>query len=95
MITLRLLLLLTNLHLKLLSTQGTGDDKLLSIQRVNYIYNVENDNALRSHNFSPFFRFSIFTSAHTRCSYGYHAVFRSMTVFFMCLIPIYLLTTIV
>ena len=31
-----LLLLLTNLHLKLLSTQGTGADKLLSTQRVNY-----------------------------------------------------------
>ena len=30
MINLRLLLLLTNLHLKLLSTQGTGADKLLS-----------------------------------------------------------------
>ena len=37
MIILRLLLLLTNLHLKLLSTQGTGADKLLSIQRVNHI----------------------------------------------------------
>ena len=35
MINLRLLLLLTNLHLKLLSTQGTGADKLLSTQRVN------------------------------------------------------------
>ena len=35
MIILRLLLLLTNLHLKLLSTQGTGADKLLSSQRVN------------------------------------------------------------
>ena len=35
MIILRLLLLLTNLHLKLLSTQGTGADKLLSTQRVN------------------------------------------------------------
>ena len=34
MINLRLLLLLTNLHLKLLSTQGTGADKLLSTQRV-------------------------------------------------------------
>ena len=34
MITLRLLLLLTNLHLKLLSTQGTGADKLLSTQSV-------------------------------------------------------------
>ena len=34
MIVLRLLLLLTNLYLKLLSTQGTGADKLLSTQRV-------------------------------------------------------------
>ena len=34
MIILRLLLLLTNLNLKLLSTQGTGADKLLSTQRV-------------------------------------------------------------
>ena len=53
MIILRLLLLLTNLHLKLLSTQGTGADKLLSTQRVklakccdidarliNYYYNL-------------------------------------------------------
>ena len=38
MIILRLLLLLTNLHLKLLSTQGTGADKLLSTQRVNNHY---------------------------------------------------------
>ena len=38
MIILRLLLLLTNLHLKLLSTQGTGADKLLSTQRVNIEY---------------------------------------------------------
>ena len=37
MIILRLLLLLTNLHLKLLSTQGTGADKLLSTQRVNVV----------------------------------------------------------
>ena len=37
MIILRLLLLLTNLHLKLLSTQGTGADKLLSTQRVNVL----------------------------------------------------------
>ena len=35
MIILKLLLLLTNLHLKLLSTQGTGADKLLSTHRVN------------------------------------------------------------
>ena len=34
MIILRQLLLLTNLHLKLLNTQGTGADKLLSTQRV-------------------------------------------------------------
>ena len=34
MIILRLLLLLTNLHLKLLSRRGTGADKLLSTQRV-------------------------------------------------------------
>ena len=37
MIILRQLLLLTNLHLKLLSTQGTGADKLLSTQRVNIL----------------------------------------------------------
>ena len=30
--------LLTNLHLKLLSTQGTGADKLLSTQR--YLYDI-------------------------------------------------------
>ena len=38
MIILRLLLLLTNLHLKLLSTQVTGADKLLSTQRVKDLY---------------------------------------------------------
>ena len=37
MIIWRLLLLLTDLHLKLLSTQGTGTDKLLSTQRVNAV----------------------------------------------------------
>ena len=37
MIILRLLLLLTNLLLKLLSTQGTGADKLLSTQRVKVV----------------------------------------------------------
>ena len=37
MIILRLLLLLTNLHLKLLSTQGTGADELLSTQRVKIV----------------------------------------------------------
>ena len=36
MIILRLLLLLTNSHLKLLGTQGTGADKLLSTQRVKF-----------------------------------------------------------
>ena len=36
MIILRLLLLLTDLHLKLLGTQGTGADKLLSTQRVKW-----------------------------------------------------------
>ena len=40
MIILRLLLLLTNLHLKLLSTQGTGADKLLSTQRVKKRYSL-------------------------------------------------------
>ena len=34
------MLLLTNLHLKLLSTQGTGADKLLSTQRVNNVDSV-------------------------------------------------------
>ena len=45
MIILRLLLLLTNLHLKLLSTQGTGADKLLSTQRVKTV--IENIKMLR------------------------------------------------
>ena len=36
-IILRQLLLLTNLDLKLLSTQGTGADKLLSVKRVKSI----------------------------------------------------------
>ena len=43
MIILRLLLLLTNLHLKLLSTQGTGADKLLSTQRVKKINTAKFD----------------------------------------------------
>ena len=43
MTILRLLLLLTNLHLKLLSTQGTGADKLLSTQRVKEIMNIFGD----------------------------------------------------
>ena len=41
MIILRLLLLLTNLHLKLLSTQGTGADKLLSTERVKICVCIE------------------------------------------------------
>ena len=41
MIILRLLLLLTNLHLKLLSTQGTGADKLLSTQRVKLLDKID------------------------------------------------------
>ena len=45
MIILRLLLLLTNLHLKLLSTQGTGADKLLSTQRVNHMFNIVHGSA--------------------------------------------------
>ena len=44
MIILRLLLLLTNLHLKLPSTQGTGTDKLLSTQRVKELFLVRNQN---------------------------------------------------
>ena len=44
----RLLLLLTNLHLKLLSTQGTGADKLLSIQRVKIIIDLKVFNILTS-----------------------------------------------
>ena len=46
MIILRPLLLLTNLHLKLLSTQGTGADKLLSTQRVK-----ENRNLIQNKKF--------------------------------------------
>ena len=38
MIIFMLLLLLTNLHLKLLSSQGIGADKLLSTQRVKLFY---------------------------------------------------------
>ena len=48
MIILRLLLLLTNLHLKLLSTQGTGADKLLSTQRVKSILEQLRKNILWS-----------------------------------------------
>ena len=49
MIILRQLLLLTNLHLKLLSTQGTGADKLLSTQRVKGV-NVGNCASLQNSN---------------------------------------------
>ena len=42
MIILRLLFLLTNLHLKLLSTQGTGADKLLSTQELSLFWNRTN-----------------------------------------------------
>ena len=48
MIILRLLLLLTNLQLKLLSTQGTGADKLLSTQRVKIIITLKVFNILTS-----------------------------------------------
>ena len=63
---------------------------IIYLRLFNYICNVENDNALRSHNFSPFFSSLIPTSIHTRCSYGHHGVFRSMTVLSMCLILIFL-----
>ena len=63
---------------------------IIYLRLFNYIYNVENDNALRSHNFSLFFRFSIFTSAHSRYSYGHLEVFHTMTVFLMCLMHIFL-----
>ena len=62
---------------------------IIYLRLFDYICNVENDNALRSHNFSPFFQFSIFTSTHTRYSYGHHEVFHAMTVFLMCLIHVY------
>ena len=56
MIILRLLLLLTNLHLKLLSTQGTGADKLLSTQRVKILSTelIDDDN-YSEHNYNLFF----------------------------------------
>ena len=41
MIILGRLLLLSNLHLKLLSTHGTGADKLLSTQRVNEYFSEQ------------------------------------------------------
>ena len=48
MIILRLLLLLTNLRLKLLSTQGTGADKLLSTQRVKDFSFMQNQRLLKT-----------------------------------------------
>ena len=53
MIILRLLLLLTNLHLKLLSTQGTGADKLLSTQRVNSL-SATDDTGRHPPSFRPY-----------------------------------------
>ena len=50
MIILRQLLLLTNLHLKLISTQGTGADKLLSTQRVKVIHKFPIDGYLLPNN---------------------------------------------
>ena len=50
MIILRLLLLLTNLHLKLLSTQGTGADKLLSTQELK-LYSIVTHFINFKHNF--------------------------------------------
>ena len=44
MIILRLLLLLTNLHLKLLSTQGTGADKLLYLALKELSNSLDRDN---------------------------------------------------
>ena len=49
MIILRLLLLLTNLHLKLLSTQGTGGDKLLSTQRVKMTFMKQKRHKIGKH----------------------------------------------
>ena len=63
MIILRLLLLLTNLHLKLLSTQGTGADKLLSTQRVKSGRNLTqilNFKANFHTEFEPFFKKKIY-----------------------------------
>ena len=41
------------------------------------------------------FRFSLVPTHTAPMAIMIHAVFRSMTVFFMCLVPIFLLTTIV
>ena len=56
MIILRLLLLLTNLHLKLLSTQGTGADKLLSTQRVKLLEtNIFHKNVVTFNTLGPIY----------------------------------------
>ena len=67
MIILRLLLLLTNLHLKLLSTQGTGADKLLSTQRVKCIVNFVMDAFFKSSRPLTIFNFG-FTNIFSMCS---------------------------
>ena len=66
MIILRLLLLLTNLHLKLLSTQGTGADKLLSTQRVKVsTFGAQNYFFRKKSTSSSKMGFSIEYSCHT------------------------------
>ena len=55
MINIRQLLLLTNLHLKLLSTQGTGADKLPSTQRVNSLVST-GDTGQQPPSFRPYER---------------------------------------
>ena len=52
MIILRPLLLLTNLHLKLLSTQGTGADKLLSTQRVKNVFKYCFESYIKLHEYA-------------------------------------------
>ena len=68
MIILRLLLLLTNLHLKLLSTQGTGADKLLSTQRVNVGSFVTTINMTHSLIMAPTLNVAIFWYNNRRAS---------------------------
>ena len=63
-IILRLLLLLTNLHLKLLSTQGTSADKLLRTQRVKVL--VETYVANTNHKCNPRKRDAMFTDNYHR-----------------------------
>ena len=48
------------------------NNNIIYLQLFNNIFNVENDNALQTHNFSPFSSSLILTCVHTRCSYGYH-----------------------